>query len=201
MSDALDQAFGELRAQLGRTDRLTPTHADPFFYLVHDPAATVELHRRLPRWRAALEQDGWQVHVESLAKMMWSVVDRAGHWDEWIEIEAARGSISERNTAACDSMRDVLSDEQERPRSWDGLARAVGHIVADKTPRRLVLLTDAVALHPWFRVRTIEGFVHDRVFSPTVLFYPGTRHGQFGLRFLGLHADDGNYRSTIVGGL
>ncbi len=60
--------------------------------------------------------------------------------------------------------------------------------------------TDAALLHPFFRVRTIESLVHDRVACPTVLFYPGTRVGQLGLRFLGFYSEDANYRSSIVGG-
>ncbi len=38
------------------------------------------------------------------------------------------------------------------------------------------------------------------VAAPSVLFYPGTRIGQFGLCFLGFYAEDPNDRSSIIGG-
>jgi hypothetical protein len=67
-------------------------------------------------------------------------------------------------------------------------------------PHRLGVDVEAALLHPWFRVRMLETWFHDAIRCPTVLFYPGRRSGQFGLHFLGFYPEDGNYRSTIVGG-
>lgn len=57
----------------------------------------------------------------------------------------------------------------------------------------VVLLTEAEPLHPYFRTRTIESRLHDRVKTPTVIFYPGRRSGQYGLHFLDFYPIDGNY--------
>jgi hypothetical protein len=65
----------------------------------------------------------------------------------------------------------------------------------------VILLTEAELLHPWFRTRAIESRLHDRVKTPTVIFYPGERSGQYGLKFLGFYPLDGNYRSTLTGGI
>jgi bacteriophage exclusion system BrxB-like protein len=65
----------------------------------------------------------------------------------------------------------------------------------------VVFLTEVEMLHPYFRVRTLESALHDRVGVPTVVFYPGRRSGQFGLHFLDLYPEDGNYRATLLGGL
>ena len=52
MSDSLEQTFEELRQKLGTvSDRLSPTHADPFYTFVFPPAQALELARRLRRWR------------------------------------------------------------------------------------------------------------------------------------------------------
>jgi len=35
---------------------------------------------------------------------------------------------------------------------------------------------------------------------PTIILYPGIRSGRTTLRFLGIYPEDGNYRSTHIGG-
>ena len=47
----------------------------------------------------------------------------------------------------------------------------------------------------------IEVELESEVKTPTVIFYPGRRSGQYGLHFLDFYPVDGNYRSTLLGGL
>jgi hypothetical protein len=190
---SLETSFLELRSHLGSVDRMNPTHADPFFHFVHRPEETRELMRALPRWRTRLEQDGWTVHVHSVAEIMWQVIHASGRWEAWLEIEPD-SSTAELIGAVRDALR--TKDGSAQP----GLAPAILDLVSRREPNRLLLLTDAALMHPFFRVRTIESLVHDRVAGPTVLFYPGSRVGQFGLRFLGFYPEDANYRSSIIGG-
>jgi hypothetical protein len=190
---SLETSFRELRSRLGSVDRLNPTHADPFFHFVHQPEETGDLMRALPRWRARLEEDGWRVHISSIAEMMWQVIDASGRWDAWMEIEPS-SSPAETVEAVRDALRTKEGSGQP------GLAPAILNLVSRRAPGELLLLTDAALLHPFFRVRAIESLVHDRVVCPTILFYPGTRAGQFGLRFLGFYPEDANYRSSIIGG-
>ncbi len=189
---SLETSFLELRSRLGSVDRLNPTHADPLFHFVHRPEETAELMRTLPRWRARLEEDGWRPDIRSLAERMWKVIDASGRWESWLE-EEPESSMSEVVGAVKDALRT------KDPRNRLGLGPAILDLVSQEVPDRLLLLTDAALLHPFFRVRAIESLVHDRVAAPTVLFYPGTRVGQFGLRFLGFYAEDPNYRSSIIG--
>ncbi|WP_295408789.1 BREX protein BrxB domain-containing protein [uncultured Thiocystis sp.] len=148
--------------------------------------------RSLPRWRARLAEDGWRVQIRSLADLMWSVIDTSGRWENWLEAEpdSSAGEV-------IGAVRDALQTKQGSART--GLASAILDLVSSPEQGRLLLLTDAALLHPFFRVRAIESLVQDRVVSPTVLFYPGERAGQFGLRFLGFYAEDPNYRSNIIG--
>ena len=190
---SLETSFLELRKHLGSVDRLLPTHANPFFHLVHRPEETRELARALPRWRSRLEEDGFKVHIHSIAELLWQVMESSGRWEDWLEIEP--DSSTEEVVGA---VRDALRTKESA--SQPGLAPAIRDIVAGSERDRVLFLTDAALLHPFFRVRTIESLVHDRVGGPTVLLYPGTRVGQFGLRFLGFYPEDANYRSTIIGG-
>ena len=73
--------------------------------------------------------------------------------------------------------------------------------LSEARPKTVVFLTDAHALHPYFRIRTLESGLHDRIKTPTVILYPGRRSGQYGLHFLNFYPVDGNYRSTIIGGM
>jgi hypothetical protein len=149
--------------------------------------------RALPRWRARLEEDGFRVYIVSIAEIMWQVIDASGRWESWIELE---GDCTP--AEILEAVRDALrtKDDAVQP----GLAPAILDVVSRREHGRLLLLTDAALLHPFFRVRAIESLVHDRVGCPTVLFYPGERAGQFGLRFLSFYPEDANYRSSIIGG-
>lgn len=185
---SLDSTFADLRRLLKERDRLSPTHSDPFFYFVHPPEDALEVKRKLPHWRATLEQDGWKPEVLSLSALMWQAVDASGRWEDWLEVEPEVEG------------HEVLEAVKDALRQDDRLVEAVRAEVTREAPGRLLLLTDAALLHPFYRTQTFESVLHDQVKVPTVLFYPGRRAGSKALRFLGFYEIDGNYRSTILGG-
>ena len=193
-ADDLDRGFAELLASIDGYEPLSATHVAPFHFWVHEPSDTVELHRRLPRYLARLDDAGFSVTRVSLAKLLWQVVDASGRDEDWLEDAANRPAASVMRYVP-DGLRDDL-----RARTKPGLAESLAPYVADTTPGRLVLVTDAALVHPWFRIRTLESHLHDRVRCPTVVLYPGRRVGQHALQFLDLYAEDPNYRSSAVGG-
>lgn len=184
---SLDATFAELRRRLSSPDRMSATRTDPFFHFVHAPEDTPTLVDGIRRWKASLEADGWKVRIVSLADEMWRVIDASGRWGDWLELEPEASRAE-----AVEAVAGALQSE--------GLSASLLALVTDPTPGRLLLLTDAALLHPFFRVRVIEESVHDQVMAPTVLFYPGRRIGEYGLSFLGFYPEDPNYRSTVVGG-
>src|SRR6266705_79988 len=185
---SLDETFATLTAHLRHPESLNPAKSDPFFYFVHDPSETLAVKQKLGVWSAALRNDGWTVEQISLSKLLWEIVDVSGRWDEWLSLESEAEP-----EALNDAIRDVL-------RTGNALVeRVAGHIDHER-PRTIVFVTDAVALHPYFRARSLESGLHDRVKVPTVIFYPGRRSGQYGLHFLGFYEFDGNYRATLLGG-
>ena len=104
--------------------------------------------------------------------------------------DMAQEAIDQINEAVCDVLRQGNAF----------VSKIINEI--ESTPEgTVILLTEGELLHPFFRTRTIESCLHDRVKNPTVIFYPGRRSGQYGLHFLGFYPVDGNYRSTLLGGL
>lgn len=186
---SLDETFDQLLKHLRQPEMLNPAHSDPFFYFVHDPAETLAVKQKLPVWASLLSNEGWTVERVSLATLLWEAVDNSGRWNDWLALES-QADPEQLNEA----VEDVL-------RSGNTLVEAVARHVSRERPHTIVFLTDAAALHPYFRVRPIEAGLHNRVKSPTVLFYPGRRSGQYGLHFLGFYGPDGNYRATLLGGI
>ena len=186
---SLDNAFIELTEKLRQPDALNPAKSDPIFYFAYPPELMLDLKKRLPRWTVKIREAGFDVRRVSLADILWDTVDKSGRWDIWLELEA--GSDSEEINEA---MRDVL-------RQGNAFADRVVEAVESAPEGTVVFLTEAELLHPYFRTRTIESRLHDKVKTPTVIFYPGRRSGQYGLHFLDFYPVDGNYRSTLLGGL
>lgn len=184
-----EKAFDELLATLKQPETLNPAKSDPILYLIYPPEQALAVKRCIPRWRARLREEGFQVERVSLSALLWQIVDESGRWESWLAIEP-EADPDEVNEA----IRDVL-------RSDNRLVEEVARRLNAAPEQSVVFLTDTEALHPYFRTRTIETALHDRVKVPTVIFYPGRRSGQHGLHFLDFYPVDGNYRSTILGGI
>lgn len=185
---SLDNAFNELLDKIKDPDALNPAKSDPIFYFAYPPELMLDLKKRLPRWTSRIRDAGFEVHRVSLADILWDIVDESGRWDTWLELEA-EADPAEINGA----VRDVL-------RQGNILVNRVTGIIASVPENTVVLLTESELFHPYFRTRAVEGWLHDKVKAPTVIFYPGEQSGQFGLRFLKFYSVDPNYRSPIIGG-
>jgi hypothetical protein len=162
---SLDATFDELRQRLQSPDALNPAKSDPVFYFVHAPHQTLELRTKIPRWSAMLRQDGRDVVTISLADFVWALIDASGRWDDWLEAEP-EAELVQINEA----VRDVLRAEQ-------GIVETVAGYVAQPIPDRVLFLTDAGLVHPYFRLRALESGLHDRVQGADRDFYPGRRSG------------------------
>jgi hypothetical protein len=189
LSSDLDSTFSQLEVHLLERGGLSASRTDPFFYFVFPPSQALEVRRRLVPWSARLRNAGLQVDRLSLSDLLWQLVDDAGTWDEWLAAEPDA------------EPRDVNEAVSALLRTGGALIERVATYLASARERSVVFLTEIEMLHPYFRVRTLESALHDRVRVPTVVFYPGRRSGQFGLHFLDFYLEDGNYRATLLGGL
>jgi hypothetical protein len=186
---SLDADFATLRHHLKAPATLSASRSDPFYYFVYPPEQALDVKRRLPLWSAQLRQDGLQVERVSFSDLLWELIDAAGRWQIWLDVEpdADRESVNE-------AIRTVLRED-------GALIARIAALVEAPRPDTVLFLTETEMLHPYFRVRVLESALHDRIKVPTVVFYPGRRSGQFGLHFLDFYPEDGNYRATLIGGL
>lgn len=186
---SLDSTFEELTQQLSQPELLNPARSDPFFYFVHAPEETILLKQKISVWSSALSNQGWIVKKLSMEKVIWQLVIASGRWEQWLELEPNCDA-----EAINDAISDVLS-------SNSALIESIAQVVCSEQHKTIVLITETASLHPYFRVRSLESGLHNRVKVPTVVFYPGRRSGQYGLGFLNFYELDGNYRATLLGGI
>ena len=185
---SLDESFQQLVQHLRAPGSLSASRSDPFFYLVFDPSEAVEAKRRIPVWSAQLRDLGFTVQRLSFSDLVWQLIEASGRWDEWLSVEEDTDPEQ-----VNEAVRSVLSDGA-------GLIAQVAESVGRERPGTIIFLTETEMLHPYFRVRVLESALHDQIKVPTVVFYPGRRSGQYGLHFLNLYPEDGNYRATVIGG-
>jgi len=185
---SLDDVFNELLEKIRDPQTLNPARGDPIFYFTYPPERMLEIKKRLPRWSALLRKIGLEVRRVSLAELLWNTIDESGRWETWLELE---------NDADIDQINEAVRDVLRR---GDSFVKKVVQRIRAAPQGSVVFLSDAELLHPYFRTRTIESALHDKVTVPTVILYPGRRAGQYGLHFLDFYPVDGNYRSTLLGG-
>lgn len=191
---SLDDSFDELLQRIRDPESLNPAMSDPIFYFAYPTNLMLDLKQRLPRWFAKIREAGFEAKRISVSEIMWQLIDESGRWIDWIELEHGLDlNRLEDVKVLNDAIRDVLLQGYS---FVDVLSKKI--CCPENT---LILLTEAELLHPYFRTRIIESRLHDQVKTPMVIFYPGRRSGQYGLHFLDFYPVDGNYRSTIIGGL
>ncbi|MEW6141362.1 MAG: BREX protein BrxB domain-containing protein [Thermodesulfobacteriota bacterium] len=187
---SLDNAFKELLDKIRDPDALNPAKSAPVFYFRYPPEMMLTVKKLLPRLISRIRQEaGRDVRWVSLADVIWDIVDKSGRWDIWLNLES--------DADACqinEAVRDLL-------RQGNSLINRVSEAIASAPEGTIVFLTEAELLHPYLRTRVIEEYVHNKAAVCTIIFYPGERSGQFGLKFLGFYKEDSRYRSTIIGSL
>ncbi len=184
-----DDTFQQLIGYLREFGSLSASRSDPFYYLVYPTKETLEIKRRIPIWSAQLRNAGMEVIRVSFSDLLWDLIDASQRWEAWLEVEH---DVDQEQVN--DAIRNVLS-------TGNSLIGKVADVIGREQSGTVVFLTETEMLHPYFRARILESALHDQIKVPTVVFYPGRRSGQFGLHFLGLYPEDGNYRATIIGGL
>ena len=189
---SLRQSFDELRKRIRQGRGLNATSDDPVYYLVFRPEQMLEVKQSMKQWTAKLRLKGWNVHLFSMADAVKDILNADDLRDLWLESESE-------NPLDFDAINKTLADAltaknalklklDEKLQSLKGIGQTI------------LFVTDLEALHPYLRVGSLEQQLQGRFTVPTVILYPGIRSGKTTLRFLGIYPEDGNYRSTHIGG-
>ncbi|OPY73250.1 MAG: hypothetical protein A4E62_00566 [Syntrophorhabdus sp. PtaU1.Bin002] len=187
---SLDNAFDELLDKIKDPDALNPAKSAPVFYFRYPPEMMLTVKKHLLRLISRVRQEAeLEVRRVSLADVIWEIVDKSGRWDIWLDLEGD-ADVDQINEA----VRDVL-------RQGNALINRVTETITSTPKDTIVFLTEAELLHPYLRTRVLEEYLHNKTTVCTIIFYPGERSGQFGLKFLGFYKEDSGYRSTIIGGV
>jgi hypothetical protein len=187
----LKDDFNELMERIKTGREFGHASFEPIFYLVFTPNQILNVKRQMPAWIAKLRNDGWDVHVFSMAEAVVEIIDNAKMKKIWLAADAKAPQQWEKTNK---SLANALSNGALQNRLEAKLEELEGK------PKSILLVTDIEALHPYMRIGTIEGELQGKFSVPTVFFYPGVRTGDTRLKFLGFYPEDGNYRSVHVGG-
>jgi Domain of unknown function (DUF1788) len=188
----LEANFKELQLRLQEKNTLRNTGGDPVYYLVFPPEDMLRAKRRVKAWKSQLRISGWDVEVLSVSRLLNDFFQNHALRQFWLTGEQSNpGDTESVNT----TLREALiSGNVVEKRILEALATLRGR------DRGLLLITDIEALHPYLRIGAIEQRLTGKINLPVVILYPGTRSGQSNLSFLGIYPEDGNYRSTHIGG-
>lgn len=189
----LDETFVELKKALVDRRKISNRGDDPVYYFVFPPENMLDVKRRIKLWKIQLEtKDNWTVFVLSLAEEIEHFIQTHKRKNVWLEYENVHPFDYEavKNTLSAELTKD------NRVTQW--ILEKIQE--AAQEPKGIVFLTDLEAIHPFFRIGTVEQSLQGKCAVPLVIFYPGTRTGRTSLRFLGIYPSDGNYRSVHIGG-
>jgi hypothetical protein len=188
---SLTEKFNELRAQLKHgMGSIRPTGFDPVYYLLFPANQILEVKHRLPEWEAQLRVDGFQHHHLSMTAVLNDYFRTHDLRDSLIE--AARLQSQDFSVITGSLTTHLVNDNVV----GSAILRAIETYQLDSTS--VLFLVDLEALHPFVRIGAVEQQLVGRFSFPTVVLYPGTAGGAYSRRFLGVHKEDGNYRSPHI---
>ena len=188
---SLTEKFNELRGLLKNgLGSIRPTGFDPVFYLMFPPSQIVDVKQRLAQWEAQLKIDGFDVHKLSMVDVINGYLRKHDLREGWVE--AAKLNPDD-DDVVNQSLTSHLVQDEVLPRAvLAKLESLKGRATAT------LILTDLEALHPFLRIGAAEQKLVGRFHVPTVVLYPGVAGGAYSRRFLGIHKEDGNYRSPHI---
>lgn len=183
--------FDELVDRMRHGRDLGHASFEPVYYLIFPPSQILDVKRNLPAWTSRLRNEGWDVHVFSIAEHISSILLTAAPRKIWLAADRKAPQAWKRTNEA---LANTLSQGLLQRHLEDKLNKM------KDVSNALLLVTDLEALHPYMRIGAIETQLYGKFHVPTIFLYPGERTGKTRLKFMGFYPEDGNYRSVHVGG-
>lgn len=188
---SLKADLDELLERIRHGRELDHASFEPIYYLVFSPSRILDVKRQMPAWTAKLKNEGWTVHLFSIAEHIAGILKNSPLRKIWMAADARSPTDWPRTNQ---SLANALTNGALHARLQQELEALEGQ------EKAILLVTDLEALHPYMRIGAIERQLLGKFTVPTVFLYPGERTGKTRLKFLGFYPEDGNYRSVHVGG-
>ena len=191
---SLNNDFSELMERVRAGREFGHASFEPIFYLIFHPQQILQVKRQMPAWSAKLRNEGWDVHVFSMAAAVQEVFDEMPAFIKktWEKQDAASPLQWQKTNG---SLAEALTKKSALQNKLEAKLTEL-----ESKSNTILLVTDVEALHPYLRIGSMESQLQGKFHVPTVFFYPGIRTGKTQLKFLGFYPEDGNYRSVHVGG-
>lgn len=190
LAERIDLLEADLKAV---PQRVSVYHDLPFAILRYDPRDEWEVRRQVRLLATRLGEHGRDVHVLSMAELLWEAIAATEGLDAVVELERQSGF-----DAAQEQVTTYLSD-----RDWCPLPDLLAKRLKGIDPRKgVVFLSRASAMSPAiYHMSKLLDEMHGRTKVTTILLYPGTLEGTTGLRYMDLKDREalGNYRVKIYG--
>lgn len=200
----LQEAFTALRQDLIHPDgpRISTMRNYRFAIVPYDPRDEFALRQQLQRLTSELVNSGWNVLSISLYDLLVERIQAQGPAAvaRLVEFERQLGATNPDRALAHISQKILKLTEGPDGIAADCIDIIGAHVAAhpDRQDRTVVFIGRAGALYPFFRtsalLRHIDGHTHN---VPVVLLYPGERHPENGLSFMGRLTPDRDYRPRI----
>jgi len=188
---SLTEKFNELRSLLRNgVGSIRPTGFDPVYYLLFPAHEIISVKQRLPEWEAQLRVDGFHPYHLSMTQVV----------NDYFRAHVLRDELIEAAQLNADDLPAIVQSLAEHLEQDDVVGAAILQAIQShqQDPSSVLFIADLEALHPFLRIGAVEQRMVGRFSIPTVILYPGTAGGAYSRRFLGVHKEDGNYRSPHI---
>jgi hypothetical protein len=191
MSEWLERLRGTLEPILAKHDPrpdISAYREMPVCIFRYPPAAEFALRQELALLKTRLEQQhGKRIIAISLMGCLKAALAAHAPVERLVEAERDLG-----HKTVSQTIHQVLCEYAP-----------LEQIVLDQVPhdadpyRDVIWFTRAGALYPVYRTSTLLEHLQGKLAAPGVLFFPGELEGPAGLRFMGIHEPEHNYRARI----
>ncbi len=194
-NSSLSERLKQLEDDLGYTPpRFVKVSSLPFAIFHYLPQDEWVLRRELNLLANRLRNRDREVYFLSLGQLLWRAIEQCEGLDALVELERWDGF-----EAVQGQVFTYLTEEEWAPLP-ELVTEAIHDLGATRSQRDIVFLYRAGAFAPaMYSMSRLVNEFHGQMQTPIVLFYPGSREGTFGLRYMDLpeRAAMGNYRVQI----
>ena len=174
-----------------------------FAVLVYPPAKELSMRERLQRSMRTLEKRGWNVQTISLLEVVMRRLRNKGANNIERTIAKEKRYCKRAPERGLNELKRAIQNELEGDK---GIAKDIANLIdqyiseePSRADRTIVFIGRVGALFPFFRSSALLRHLQTemKTKTPTILLYPGRKHGDAGLSFMERLNPDRDYRPRI----